>query len=165
MTKLTKKTLAQLDKQLEKRKKIHIDTSLGTFEVLINEIFSEIKIKKISNDIMELIKPLLESPDIHEEDLVAPVALIPILALREFTDLPIPKENDLATLAAVTEQLDAHGINRQVFSQFSVYEIDKLNKLVGNALSELPRFQQLVQELYMKYAIQQTNKQNETEGS
>ena len=159
MAKITNKLLDRLDKQLEKRKKIHVETSLGTYEVLINEIFSELKIKKIVSDVLTIMKPLLESNEIKVEDLVAPTALLPILTLREFTDLPIPQENDLATLSAVSERLDDHGFFRQVLPQFNQYEIKKLNDIIGNAFKNVTQVQNMIQELYAKFAIQEMSKE------
>ncbi|MGG1664533.1 hypothetical protein [Brevibacillus sp. NRS-1366] len=157
--KITSKFLDQLDKELEKKRVIHIETVKGTAEITIDEYFGELKIKKIISDLMEAMKPLLESEDITPDDLVTPAALLPVFIMREFTDLPIPQENDLAILSAVSERLDNHGFVRQVFTQLNQVEIDKLNKIVGDSFKNLPQIQRMIQELYAKFYLQQMTKE------
>lgn len=155
--KVTHDFITELDSELDKKKTIFIDTIKGKAEVEINVYFDESKINHVITSLVELITSLLASEEISTEDLASPVILLPALILREFTDLPIPKENDLALMTAVNENLQRHGIARQVFDKFSVKELKKVSKLVEGAFKNIPKVQGTYHELYSKYAIQQMN--------
>lgn len=153
--KVTSEFLVQLDQELLQTKTIQINTIKGKADVEINLYFDEQKINKITNDLMELVTPLLSSEEITVDDLVSPITLLPALILREFSDLPLPSENNLALIAAVNESLDKQGIARQVFEKFNQNEVKKLNKLITQGFKNKPKFQQMYQELYAKFTLQQ----------
>lgn len=158
-SKVTNKLLQQLDSLDNKKKKVYITTKLGEHEVLLSEYFGEKSINKVVSDLLEVITPLLQSEEIKPEDLVSPITLIPILTLREFTDLPIPKENDLAVLTAVSDRLINHGIVRQVYPQFDQFEVQKLGELIGESFKNLPQIQRTMQEMYAKLYLQEASKE------
>lgn len=153
--KITSEFLQELNSELEKRKVVTIDTFKGKAEVEVDVYLDEVKINKIIDDLTILISPLLATEAITEEDLTSPVAMLPVLILREFTNLPIPNENDLALISAVNETLIRTGIARQIFEKLNQYELQKLYDLVSIGFKNKPKFLRVYQEMAGKYSLQQ----------
>lgn len=161
--KVTSDFLQELDIELGKKKVIKIDTIKGKAEVEVSLYFDEIKVNKIVADLTELITPLLSSDSITADDLANPISLMPVLILREFTDLPLPLDNDLALISAVNDSLIKHGIARQVFEHMNQKEVKKLDKFVSEHFKNMPKFQRVFQELYTKYFLQNTEREMKKE--
>lgn len=162
---ITSDFLDEIVSEFESKKTIKVDTPKGKVDVQIYKYFSEDKINKLITDLTDLMTPLLGSDDINVDDLASPIGFMPVLILREFTDLPIPEENDLTLISAVSEKLVKTGIARQTFDQMNQHELKKLGKIVSEGFKNMPKFQRAYQELFVKYNLQQSKEEVDSNSS
>ncbi|TPG68710.1 hypothetical protein EEL31_09350 [Brevibacillus laterosporus] len=133
-------------KKLSGQKVIHILN--GQYEVKIDECIRDSKLSVMLADVGQLLAPLASDSDITPEDLALAAQLSNVLFLRSFTDLPIPKENDLSTLTQVYIKLVDTGILKEVTEKFDEKEIQKVQVKVAQYFKDAPQVENMIGQMY-----------------
>ncbi|MBG9776204.1 hypothetical protein [Brevibacillus laterosporus] len=142
-------TLNDLNKEHKKisgQKVIHILN--GQYEVKIDEHIRESKLFDMLSDIGQLLSPLASDNSVTPEDLALATQLSNVLFLRSFTDLPIPKENDLSTLTKVYIALFDTGILEEVTEKFNEKDMQKVKEKVVQYFKNAPQVENMIGQIY-----------------
>ncbi|XOS93104.1 hypothetical protein ACLMAB_05510 [Brevibacillus laterosporus] len=142
-------TLNDLNKEHKKisgQKVIHILN--GQYEVKIDEYIRESKLFDMLSDIGQLLSPLASDSNVTPEDLALATQLSNVLFLRSFTDLPIPKENDLSTLTKVYIALFDTGILEEVTEKFNEKDMQKVKEKVVQYFKNAPQVENMIGQIY-----------------
>lgn len=124
--KLTVTGLKKADSKLNERKKIMIHDN--EYEVIIHTVFRESLIEKTVFAYLTLLHDLKSRSEVDDELIRGTLALLYTLILREFSNLPIPKENQLDELVSVSKSLLDTGIMKEVFDAYPKEELAKIDK-------------------------------------
>jgi hypothetical protein len=140
--KLTVAELNKLSSKFNERKKIYILD--GQYEVNVNTEFRESAIENVAISYIGILEQVKSQPNASNETIKDTVALLNTLILREFTDLPIPKKNDILNLIKFTHNLLDNGIMVEVYNSIPKEQIlriqtklEQVSKSVGEMLGEL----------------------------
>jgi|GEM_PF-3068428 len=140
--KLTAAELNKLSSKFNELKKVHILD--GQYEVSIYTSFRESLIENVVMTYIGLLEDLKKSENVTNETIKNTVVLLDTLILREFTDLPIPKKNDIPNLIKFTHNLLDNGILVEVYNHIPKDQIEKVkakleqvSKGIGEATAEL----------------------------
>ncbi|MED1665782.1 hypothetical protein [Brevibacillus laterosporus] len=142
-------TLNDLNKEHKKisgQKVIHILN--GQYKVKIDEHIRESKLFDMLSDIGQLLSPLASDNSVTPEDLALATQLSNVLFLRSFTDLPIPKENDLSTLTKVYIALFDTGILEEVTEKFNEKDMQKVKEKVVQYFKNAPQVENMIGQIY-----------------
>lgn len=140
--KLTAAELNKLSSKFNELKKVFILD--GQYEVSIHTNFRESLIENVVMNYIEILEELKKSENVTNETVKNTVVLLDTLILREFTDLPIPKKNDIPNLIKFTHNLLDNGILVEVYNHIPKDQIEKVktkleqvSKGMGKATAEL----------------------------
>ncbi|QWU13405.1 hypothetical protein SAMN04487895_10371 [Paenibacillus sophorae] len=124
--KLTSSILNKINSKYEERKKIYILN--GEYEVQIHKYFKDALIDKVAIQYIKFLQELKTKKNIDDEIIKDTIVLLDTLILREFTDLPIPKKNNVSSLIKVTHDLLNSGVYVEVMNQISDTEIKQVHQ-------------------------------------
>ncbi|GIP32608.1 hypothetical protein [Paenibacillus sp. J2TS4] len=131
--KLTKTVLHKIDSQLNQRKKI---TVLGQYEVQIDTYFKLSKIQDVAMDYLKIITELKSRKNITDRTIMRSVALISTLAVKEFSDAPIPDLSRIDDLIKVSAQLLDTGILKEIWDAFPSDQLARLEEEINKISAE-----------------------------
>lgn len=143
MAKLTAATINKKNQELSTKRTIYI---LGDQEVVINNTFKDSSIDKIVVDYLSIFETANKDNNIDDEILRGLASLLPVLMLREFSNVPmIPKNNDdIKKLISIAFILYDTGILEEVLNAFDQEQVQKVytkleasSKRVGEVMGEL----------------------------
>lgn len=129
--KLTASELNKLSSKFNEKTTIHILD--GEFEVSINTNFRDSDIDNIVLNYLTVLQEIQRKEQITDELLKDTVSLLNTFVLREFTDLPIPKKNDIDSLIRVTKNLLDNGITNEVLSHIPRTQIIRVENRIKEA--------------------------------
>lgn len=149
-----KLTAAELNKLSSKfNDKTVIRILDGEFEVSINNTFRDSDIDNVVLNYLTVLQEVQRKEQITDELIKDTVSLLNTFVLREFTDLPIPKKNDITSLIRVTKNLLDNGITNEVLSHISPAQlvrvenrIKEAQKGIGKVMGELALISTVEQE-------------------
>lgn len=140
--KLTASELNKLSAKFNNKTTIRILD--GEFEVAINDVFRDTDIDNVVLNYLTVLQEVNRKEQITDELLKDTVSLLNTFVLREFTDLPIPKKNDIASLIKVTKNLMDNGITNEVLNHFPIEQLAKVEiklkqaqKGIGKVMGDL----------------------------
>lgn len=141
--KLTTASLNKLDSKFNEKKKIYILD--GEYEVDININFRPSDIDELVMTYISALEELKSLTNVDDIQIKDTLSLLPVLILRSFTNLPIPKKNaDIASLIIISKTLYDNQFIEEVYPHFPEDQIKKVNekinsfgKNIGNVLGEL----------------------------
>lgn len=143
MAKLTATSINKKNQELSTKRTIYV---LGDQEVIINNTFKDSSIDKIVVDYLSIFESTNKDNSVDDEILRGLVSLLPVLILREFSNVPmIPKTNsDIKKLISIAYILYDTGILEEVLNAFDQEQVQKVytkldvaSKRVGEVMSEL----------------------------
>ncbi|MCM3289908.1 MULTISPECIES: hypothetical protein [Paenibacillus] len=124
--KLTVTGLKKAESKFNERKKIMVHDN--EYEVTIHTVFRESLIEKTVFAYLTLLHDLKSRSEVDDELIRGTLALLYTLILREFSNLPIPKENQIEELVTVSKSLLDTGIMKEVFDAYPKEELAKIDK-------------------------------------
>ncbi|SDE82595.1 hypothetical protein SAMN04488542_102277 [Fontibacillus panacisegetis] len=131
--KLTASGLKSLESNLNERKTIFVYG--GQFAVTISVVFRESMIENVLKAYLSILNELQEHGEGDEDLIRGSLGIFNTLVLREFTDLPIPKSNDLNRLITVTNTLLDTGIMKEVYDAISPQQLLKIEEKLKSVQS------------------------------
>ncbi|MNO70676.1 hypothetical protein D3C76_615690 [compost metagenome] len=131
--KLTASGLKSLESNLNERKTIFVYG--GQFAVTISVVFRESMIENVLKAYLSILNELQEHGESDEDLIRGSLGIFNTLVLREFTDLPIPKSNDLNRLITVTNTLLDTGIMKEVYDAISPQQLLKIEEKLKSVQS------------------------------
>ncbi|MNW28327.1 hypothetical protein D3C74_51510 [compost metagenome] len=141
MARLTATELNKLGSGLEEKQTIQV---LGKYDVTIHTKLRNTGIQRVLSVYLELLQGLKAANKLDDEMIAGTLNVLYTLILREFTDLPLPKKNDLTPLLRATSNLIDTGIMEEVFQHIPDSELmkvkDQMSKVQSNmaeALAEM----------------------------
>lgn len=139
MNELAKKlTASELNKLSAKfNNKTTIRILDGEFEVSINDVFRDTDIDNVVLNYLTVLQEVHRKEQITDELLKDTVSLLNTFVLREFTDLPIPKKNDITSLIRVTKNLMDNGITNEVLNHFPAEQLIKVEAKLKEAQKDI----------------------------
>lgn len=129
--KLTASELNKLSAKFNNKTTIRILD--GEFEVAINDVFRDTDIDNVVLNYLTVLQEVNRKEQITDELLKDTVSLLNTFVLREFTDLPIPKKNDITSLIKVTKNLMDNGITNEVLNHFPADQLIKVETKLKEA--------------------------------
>lgn len=145
--KLSLSKLNQLSSKFNEKETVRIQVQDEEFEITVQKHFRETDIRKIYVEYIQLLYDLKQEKELDNESILNSGYLLNTMILREFTNLPIPKTNDIKKLFQLSKNLINLGIVDQLLgdnSPFGKENIDFLNSIlekasdgIGKTLSEL----------------------------
>ncbi|MGG1650420.1 hypothetical protein ABHN03_16580 [Paenibacillus sp. NRS-1775] len=140
--KLTVAELNKLKSSLNKKKNEYIKTNDGEeYEVAVNVEFRDSQIENVAMSYIAYLQELREmnANQLDNELIKGTLKLVPVLAFREFTNIPVPKKASLKEIIGLSELLADKGITDSLVSKFpeSSYQkiIDKIKLAAKSAKS------------------------------
>ncbi|MEJ3719119.1 hypothetical protein WGM54_13950 [Paenibacillus polymyxa] len=131
--KLTASELGKLKSSLNKKKNEYIKTNDGEeYEVAVSVEFRDSLIENVAMSYIGYLQELREtSKDQLDNELIkGTLKIVPVLAFREFTNIPIPKKATLKDIIGLSELLADKGITDVLVSKFPEGEYQKIvNKI------------------------------------
>ncbi|MGG0793845.1 hypothetical protein ABE137_07540 [Brevibacillus laterosporus] len=143
---LTLNDLNKEHKKISGQKVVHILN--GQYEVKIDEHIRNSKLIDMLSDLSQLLSPLASDSSVTPEDLALATKLSDVLFLRTFTDLPIPKENDLSTLTKVYIALYDTDILEEVNEKFNNRDIQKVREKVTQYFKNATQVENMISQIY-----------------
>lgn len=129
-----KLTAAELNKLSSKfNDKTVIRILDGEFEVSINNTFRDSDIDNVVLNYLTVLQEVQRKEQITDELIKDTVSLLNTFVLREFTDLPIPKKNDITSLIRVTKNLLDNGITNEVLSHIPPAQLARVENRIKEA--------------------------------
>lgn len=145
MNKKNKLTLAKIDKKnssLDRFQEIKICDE--GYDVTIRTIFKESLIKRVVMNYFKAIQELRKLESVNDEIIADTVGLLNVFILKEFSDVPFPKDENLHSLISVANVLLDTGILAAVLDKYPQEELEKVgamvqrvSKTIGENLGEL----------------------------
>ncbi|PIH59674.1 hypothetical protein [Paenibacillus sp. LK1] len=141
--KITLETIEQYQHQVERKLVTIKDVFDKEYEVEIDNVFVTSKIEKIHKEILEIIAEIHQQTDISEKEAMQILKLLPLLTIREFTDVPIPEKLSFIELVGIVIKLSDGGILEAVHKELPKKELRKIennkdvNQQVMNAAGQL----------------------------
>lgn len=137
--KLTKTRLNKLESELNERSTILVYQN--QFSVNVYKVFRESIIEKVISAYVDILEQIQKEADVQGDMIKGSIILFHTLILREFTDLPIPKTDDVESLITVSNTLLDTGIIEEVFNAIPVEE---MNKIEDKLISVQNNFEQII---------------------
>ncbi|MBA9087639.1 hypothetical protein FHR92_004124 [Fontibacillus solani] len=131
--KLSAAGLKSLESGLNELKTIFVYDS--QFAVKISSVFRESMIENVLSAYVSILNELKEHEEGDEVLIRGSLGIFNTLVLREFTDLPIPKSNDLNRLITVTNTLLDTGIMKEVYDAISPQQLFKIEEKLKSVQS------------------------------
>ncbi|ODA08132.1 hypothetical protein [Paenibacillus polymyxa] len=128
--KLTASELGKLKSSLNKKKNEYIKTNDGEeYEVAVSVEFRDSLIENVAMSYIGYLQELREtskSDQLDNELIKGTLKLVPVLAFREFTNIPVPKKATLKEIIGLSELLADKGITEALLSKFPEGEYQKI---------------------------------------
>ncbi|WP_413986480.1 hypothetical protein [Paenibacillus polymyxa] len=137
--KLTASELGKLKSSLNKKKNEYIKTIDGEeYEVAVSVEFRDSLIENVAMAYIGYLQELRETSrnELDNELIKGTLKIVPVLAFREFTNIPVPKKATLKDIIGLSELLADKGITEALLSKFPEGEYQKIvNKIEQAAKS------------------------------
>ncbi|MDY8021268.1 hypothetical protein [Paenibacillus polymyxa] len=132
--KLTASELGKLKSSLNKKKNEYIKTIDGEeYEVAVSVEFRDSLIENVAMAYIGYLQELRETSrndELDNELIKGTLKIVPVLAFREFTNIPVPKKATLKDIIGLSELLADKGITEALLSKFPDGEYQKIvNKI------------------------------------
>jgi hypothetical protein len=132
--KLTATELNKLKNSLNKKKNEYIKTNDGEeYEVAVSVEFRDSLIENVAMSYIGYLQELRETSkndQLDNELIKGTLKIVPVLAFREFTNIPVPKKATLKDIIGLSELLADKGITEALLSKFPEGEYKKIvNKI------------------------------------
>lgn len=139
--KLNQKELKKLESYLNQSNSILVYNN--QFQVKIHSHFRDSFIEKVIMDYTSVLDQIYkQGTEIQTDSIRGSFAVFHTLILREFTDLPIPKTNELSILITVSRTLLDTGIMKEIYNAIPT---EQLNKIEQKMKSVLANFEQMAE--------------------
>ncbi|MEK4512269.1 hypothetical protein [Paenibacillus sp. FSL K6-2524] len=136
---LTAVGLKKLESTLNER--IRLLVYGNQFNVNIHTFFRESLIENIITNYVTILQELQEGTEVDDTLIKGSLGVFNTLVLREFTDLPIPKTNDIESLIVVSNTLLDTGIMKEIYDAIPPEQLIKIEEKLKSVQSN---FEQVV---------------------
>jgi hypothetical protein len=140
--KLTTSSLNKLASQFNEKKKVYFELDGEQFEILVSNKFRESKIREVYAEYITILQKMKASNMLNDETIIGASYVLNTLLLKEFTNLPIPKLDDVRKLVKVTLNLVDLGIVEYFFgenSPFGEANMSLLNRILQQASDNISK--------------------------
>lgn len=144
--KFTQSTINKFEAKLNEKKKVCVRVFDDDYEITINTVFRKTTIYQLIINYLEILQDLHRQSDITTQTLFDSAKLMRTLAVKYFSNFPLPEIKDIKGLIASSNTLIDTGVMEQLFGENGYSkeqiesletEIDRFAKTIGETQGDL----------------------------